>query len=308
MKGKVSEHTHIIKSIATYLGFSYCGISTADYLDEEAPRLRKWLKDKQHGEMTYMENYFDKRLDPRALVPGAKTVVSLLLNYYPQVMLKSSDNYKFSKYAFGRDYHRVIKKKLKRFMQLIEQKIGQVDGRYFVDSAPVLERVWAKKSGLGWIGKNTLLITKQAGSFFFLAELVLDLKLQPDHPIKDYCGTCQKCIDACPTQALTAYQLDARKCISYLTIELKNQIPDAFKGKFKDWVFGCDICQDVCPWNRFSLPTHVQAFQPSTNFLTMQKKDWNILEEDHFSYLFTGSAVKRTKFKGLKRNIRFVNS
>lgn len=308
MEQKISNHTRIIKAIAGSLGFHNCGISRADYLSDEAPRLSKWLEAKCHGEMTYMANYFDKRLDPRALVPGAKSVVSLLLNYYPRTMLPQVDNYKFSKYAFGKDYHRVIKKKLKHFKQLIETQIGKVEGRYFVDSAPILERVWAKRSGLGWIGKNTLLITKEAGSFFFLSELILDLNLIPDQPIKDYCGTCQKCVDACPTNALTPYQLDAQKCISYLTIELKNTIPDRFKSNMKDWIFGCDICQDVCPWNRFSLATHIQEFQPSKALMALRKKDWNRLEEIQFNTLFAGSAVKRAKFKGLKRNIVFIDS
>lgn len=306
MEQKILKHTQIIKAIAKDLGFYSCGISKAAYLADEAPRLTKWLEAKCHGEMTYMENYFDKRLDPRLLVPGAKTIVSLLLNYYPSLTLPQQNNYKLSKYAFGKDYHRVIKKKLKRFKQLIEAQIGQVEGRYFVDSAPILERVWAKRSGLGWIGKNTLLINKGAGSFFFLSELILDLDLEPDQPVKDYCGTCTRCIDACPTDALTPYHLEAHKCISYLTIEFKNDIPPQFKSKMADWIFGCDICQDVCPWNRFSFATDISQFKPAEDLLRLRKRDWNKIDESQFNTLFSGSAVKRTKFSGLKRNIAFI--
>ncbi len=300
------ESTRIIKNIAKNLGFSYCGISEANYLDEEAPRLEKWLKNGYQAKMHYMENYFDKRLDPRVLVPGSKSVISLLFNYYPKKYLAIKNNYKISKYAFGKDYHYVIKKKLNCFIIKLQEKIGAVEGRFFVDSAPVLERVWAKKSGLGWIGKNTLLITKQHGSFFFLSQLIIDLPLLTDSPIKDYCGTCTKCIEACPTQALTPYHLDANKCISYLTIELKDNIPKKFNNQLDSWIFGCDICQDVCPWNRFSIAHNFEDFKPSESLLAMRKKDWDNLDEKTFSKLFKKSAVKRAKFKGFQRNINVV--
>ncbi len=302
-----ARHTAFIKQKAAELGFSFCGVAKAGFLEEEAPRLEKWLNQHMHGQMHYMANHFDKRLDPRKLVPGAKSVVTFMLNYFPQKDLSRSTHYKVAKYAYGQDYHWVIKGKLRQLMESIQQEIGEVDGRAFVDSAPVLERVWAKKSGLGWVGKNSLLLNKQAGSFFFLAELVLDLELQPDDPVKDYCGTCTRCIDACPTEAIPQpYVVDGSKCISYLTIELKDEIPQEFAGKFKNWVFGCDICQDVCPWNRFSTAHATEAFNPHPDLERTGKKDWEEISEEVFRKLFKKSAVKRAKFTGLQRNIRFA--
>lgn len=285
----------------------YCGISKAEFLAEEAPRLEKWLKNKMHGSMSYMENHFDKRLDPTLLVPGAKSVVSLLLNYFPEEELSDS-NYKVSKYAYGRDYHDVIKDKLKDFFAYIQDEIGEVAGRAFVDSAPVMDKAWAQKSGLGWVGKNSNLIHPREGSFFFIAELILDLELEIDGPIKDYCGTCTRCIDACPTDAIVEpYVVDGSKCISYFTIELKDQIiPHAKANEFENWIFGCDICQDVCPWNRFSKPHGIQDFLPSDEFRKMSASDWEDMTEDIFKELFRRSPIKRSKFEGLKRNIEFV--
>ena len=308
MKQQHEQHTLQIKKIASALGFDFCGISKAEKLSEEEPRLEQWLKQKAHGKMSYMENHFDKRLDPTLLVPGAKSVVSLLYNYYPEQDLAATkpQHKKISKYAYGKDYHFVIKDKLKEFFEQIQQQIGQVEGRVFVDSAPVMERQWAAKSGLGWLGKNTLLINKEKGSFFFLAELIIDLELVPDGPIKDYCGSCTKCIDACPTDAITPYAVDASKCISYLTIELKDEIPQEFAGKMDNWAFGCDICQDVCPWNRFSQPHQEPEFSPKEELLTMFNKNWEELTEEVFREIFRHSAVKRTKWKGLMRNIKFV--
>jgi len=285
----------------------FCGVSRAEFLEEEAPRLEKWLNANMHGSMSYMENHFDKRLDPRLLVGGAKSVVSLALNYFPE-KVQLTDSYKISKYAYGEDYHFIIKWKLKELMKFIQVEIGEVGGRVFVDSAPVLDRAWAKKSGLGWIGKNANLINKQSGSFFFLAELIIDLELEPDGPVKDYCGTCTACIDECPTDAIPQpYVVDGSKCISYLTIELKDEIiPKEFQGKMEDWMFGCDICQDVCPWNRFSKPHQESLLNPNPNLLGLNKQDWEDLTEEVFRDLFKKSAVKRTKFDGLKRNIRFL--
>ena len=285
----------------------FCGVSKAEFLEEEAPRLEKWLESNMHGSMNYMENHFDKRLDPRLLVDGAKSVVSLALNYFPE-KVQSEDSYKLSKYAYGEDYHFIIKWKLKELMRFISQEIGEVGGRVFVDSAPVLDRAWAKKSGLGWIGKNANLINKEVGSFFFLAELIIDLELEPDGPVKDYCGSCTACIDECPTDAIPEpYVVDGSKCISYLTIELKDEIiPKEFQGKMEDWMFGCDICQDVCPWNRFSTPHSEPLLNPKPNLLGLNKKDWEDLTEEVFRDLFKKSAVKRTKFDGLKRNIDFL--
>ena len=286
----------------------FCGVSKTEFLEEEAPRLEKWLNASMHGNMHYMENHFDKRLDPRLLVDGAKSVVSLALNYFPKETQRE-DSYKLSKYAYGEDYHFIIKYKLKELMKFIQQEIGEVGGRVFVDSAPVLDRAWAKKSGLGWIGKNTNLINKEAGSFFFLAELIIDLELEPDGPVKDYCGTCTACIDECPTEAISEpYVVDGSKCISYLTIELKDEIiPKEFQGKMEGWMFGCDICQDVCPWNRFSTPHAEPLLNPKPNLLGLSKQDWEDLTEEVFRDLFKHSAVKRTKFRGLKRNIGFLH-
>jgi len=302
------RNTKLIKEKAHSLGFFYCGISKADFLKEEAKRLELWLKNGYNGKMDYMNNHFDKRLDPRLLVDDAKSVVSLLLNYYPSETQVDSDAPKLSKYAYGEDYHFVIKDKLKALFQFIHEEIGEVGGRMFVDSAPVMDKAWAKKSGLGWIGKNSNLIHPKHGSFFFIAELILDLDLQADGPMKDYCGTCSKCIDACPTDAIVEpYVVDGSKCISYITIELKDQIlPNEFKDKMENWMFGCDVCQDVCPWNRFSKPTKESAFSPHENLLKMSKTDWKDLTEEVFRELFKNSAVKRTKFQGLKRNIDFI--
>mgnify|MGYP006083491361 FL=1 len=285
-----------------------CGISRAAFLEEEAPRLERWLKNNMHGEMGYMENHFDKRLDPTKLVSDSKSVISLLLNYAPSE-LQNEDSYKISKYAYGTDYHFVIKDKLKQLLHHIQEEIGDVHGRAFVDSAPVLDKAWAAKSGLGWMGKHSNLLTKQAGSFYFIAELIVDLDLDYDSPVTDHCGTCTACIDACPTEAIVApYVVDGSKCISYFTIELKNEIPSNVRGHFDDWIFGCDVCQDVCPWNRFSQSHKEPLFNPNPDLLDMTKKDWNEITEDVFKNLFKNSAVKRTKFEGLKRNIDFLSS
>ncbi len=283
-----------------------CGVSKAGFLEQEAPRLEDWLNKNRNGEMHYMENHFDKRLDPTLLVPGAKSVVSLLLNYYPEETQRE-DAYKISKYAYGTDYHFVIKDKLKDLLEAIRAHIGEVDGRAFVDSAPVLDKAWAAKSGLGWVGKNSNLLTKQVGSFFFIAELIIDLELEYDTPVTDHCGSCTACIDACPTQAIVdPYVVDGSKCISYFTIELKNEIPDYAKGKMDDWMFGCDVCQDVCPWNRFSKPHNEPLFNPKPELLQYSKKEWKELTQEVFSEIFKKSPVKRTKFSGLKRNIDFI--
>ncbi|MCK0145992.1 tRNA epoxyqueuosine(34) reductase QueG [Arenibacter sp. F26102] len=300
------KHTQLIKAEAKRLGFLSCGISKAEFLEEEAPRLENWLNKNMNGEMGYMENHFDKRLDPTKLVEGSKSVISLLLNYFPKETQKET-TFKLSKYAYGQDYHHIIKSKLKELQEFITQEIGEVNGRAFVDSAPVLDKAWAAKSGLGWIGKHSNLLTQQVGSFYFIAELILDLDLEYDHRTTDHCGTCTACIDACPTQAIVEpYVVDGSKCISYLTIELKNEIPTDFKGKMDDWMFGCDVCQDVCPWNRFSKPHREPLFDPHPELLSMTKKDWEEITEDVFKKVFQKSAVKRTKFSGLKRNIEFL--
>jgi epoxyqueuosine reductase len=302
-----SYHTQLIKAEAKRLGFDFCGISKADFLEEEAPHLEKWLNQHMHGKMHYMENHFDKRLDPRLLVPDAKSVISFLLNYYPSAAQTAADAPKLSKYAYGYDYHQVIKEKLHQLIAFIREQIGEVNGRGFVDSAPVLDKAWAKQSGLGWIGKNSNLINKQNGSFFFIAELIVDLELDHDGPIKDYCGNCTRCIDACPTDAIVEpYVVDGSKCISYFTIELKENIPAEVKNKFNDWVFGCDICQDVCPWNRFSKPHHEPQFNASAQLMEMTRSDWQEITETVFKQVFKNSAVKRTKFEGLKRNLDFL--
>lgn len=297
-----------IKTWAKNLGFLFCGIAKAGFLENEAPRLEAWLNKGMHGEMGYMENYFDKRLDPRLLVDGAKSVISLGLNYYTGEKQTDPSGPKISKYAYGADYHHVIKDKLKQLLALINEHIGEVGGRAFVDSAPVLDKAWAKKAGLGWVGKNTNLINKTAGSFFFLAELIVDIELEYDTaPTADHCGTCTRCIDACPTEAIVApYIVDGSRCISYLTIELKNEIPQEFAGKMDNWMFGCDICQDVCPWNKFSVLHNEPAFTPHTDLLGISKNEWQDLTEDVFQKVFKNSAVKRTKFSGLKRNIAFL--
>jgi epoxyqueuosine reductase len=299
-------HTKFIKSEAQRLGFLSCGISKSGFLEDEAPRLERWLNQNQHGQMSYMENHFDKRLNPNLLVDDAKSVVSLLLNYYPSET-QTDDSYKISKYAYGQDYHQVIKEKLKELLFSIQNEIGEVSGRAFVDSAPVLDKAWAAKSGLGWIGKNSNLLTKSLGSFYFIAELIIDLELDYDNPTTDHCGSCTACLDACPTDAIVApYVVDGSKCISYFTIELKENIPSEMKGKFEDWAFGCDICQDVCPWNRFSKSHNEPLFNPNPEFLSMTKKDWEDITAETFQMVFENSAVKRTKFEGLKRNIDFL--
>jgi epoxyqueuosine reductase len=302
----IQSHTQLIKTEAKRLGFLSCGISKAGFLEEEAPRLEKWLNNNMHGQMQYMENHFDKRLDPTKLVDDSKSVISLLLNYYPS-QKQTDASYKLSKYAYGTDYHFVIKDKLKTLLNFIQEEIGDVHGRAFVDSAPVLDKAWAAKSGLGWIGKHSNLLTQQVGSFYFIAELIVDLDLEYDTPTTDHCGTCTACIDACPTQAIVEpYVVDGSKCISYFTIELKESIPTEFKGKLDDWMFGCDVCQDVCPWNRFSKPHSEPLFNPHPELLSMTKKDWEDITEDVFKNVFKDSAVKRTKFSGLKRNIHFL--
>ncbi|WP_100610156.1 tRNA epoxyqueuosine(34) reductase QueG [Confluentibacter lentus] len=304
--GNKQNHTQLIKTEAKRLGFLSCGISKAGFLEAEAPRLEKWLKNNMHGQMQYMENHFDKRLNPTKLVEDSKSVISLLLNYYPSQEQKTN-SYKLSKYAYGTDYHFVIKDKLKSLLNFIQEEIGDVHGRAFVDSAPVLDKAWAAKSGLGWIGKHSNLLTQQVGSFYFIAELIVDLDLEYDLPTTDHCGTCTACIDACPTQAITEpYVVDGSKCISYFTIELKENIPTEFKGKMDDWMFGCDVCQDVCPWNRFSKVHNEPLFNPHPELLSLTKKDWEDITEDVFNKVFKDSAVKRTKFSGLKRNIAFL--
>ncbi|NNE27281.1 MAG: tRNA epoxyqueuosine(34) reductase QueG [Saprospiraceae bacterium] len=302
-----SYKTKWIKEKAHELGFSGVGIAQAQFMEEEAENLRKWLDLGYHGTMSYMTNHFDKRVDPTELVDNAKSVICLMYNYYNPEVSRSSD-YKVSMYAQGRDYHKVIKKKLKGFFREIETTFGQFSGRYFVDSAPVLERDWAKRSGLGWIGKNTLLITPQKGSYFFLCEMIVDFALDYDAPIDDFCGSCTKCIDACPTNAIdnAGYVMDGSKCISYLTIELKEDIPEKFKDQMEDNIFGCDICQEVCPWNRFSTPHSEKEFLPGPQFSALTNNDWENMTEAQFDQLFEVSAVKRTGFKGLKRNIKFV--
>ena len=309
MYNNPEKYSQLIKQEASRLGFMFCGMSKAGFLEEEAPRLENWLKQNYNGKMGYMENHFEKRLDPRKLVEGAQSVISLALNYYADSTQLDAEIPKISKYAYGEDYHDIIKEKLRELLFFIRAEIGDVTGRAFVDSAPVLDRVWAKKAGFGWIGKNSNLINRSSGSFFFLAELIVDLELNYDLAAdRDYCGTCTRCIDACPTQAIIAHSIvDGSKCISYLTIELKEEIPSEFKGKMDNWIFGCDICQDVCPWNRFSTNHNEPGFNPNPDLLNMKKSDWQEITEDVFKKLFRGSAVKRTKFSGLKRNIDFLN-
>lgn len=301
------NYSQLIKQKAEKFGFQSCGISKAEFLEEEAPRLEAWLNKGYHGEMKYMENHFDKRLDPTLLVDGAKSVISLSYNYFPKVKIDEINNFKISKYAYGEDYHEVIKDILKNMVAEIQEEIGVFGFRVFVDSAPVLEKAWARKSGLGWVGKNANLITKKHGSFYFLAEIICDLELEYDLAVTDHCGSCRACIDACPTQAIVSDRIvDGSKCISYATIELKNEIPDYFNGKMNDWIFGCDVCQDVCPWNRFSAPTLQEKFAPNFQKLNFRKNEWKELTQELFSEIFKKSAVKRTKFSGLMRNISFL--
>ncbi|MCO4294596.1 tRNA epoxyqueuosine(34) reductase QueG [Solitalea sp. MAHUQ-68] len=302
------KHSQLIKQEAKRLGFLQCGIAKAAFLENEAPRLENWLNQSKHGEMKYMENYFDMRLDPRKLVDGAKSVISLALNYYTDQVQNDPSAPKLSKYAYGTDYHFVIKDKLRELLHFIQENIGEVNGRAFVDSAPIMDKAWAQKAGLGWMGKHSNILSKKKGSFFFLAELVLDCELDYDKPVADHCGECTRCIDACPTQAITeAYIVDGSKCISYLTIELKNEIPTEFKNKVDNWMFGCDVCQDVCPWNRFSIVHNEPSFTPHPDLMQLKKEDWVELTEDIFRKVFKNSAVKRTKYSGLKRNIKFLS-
>ena len=302
----IHHKTSIIKQEAQRLGFLSCGISKAEFLEQEAPRLEKWLKQNMQGQMSYMENHFDKRLNPTLLVDGAKSVISLLLNYYP-AEFQNQDSYKISKYAYGQDYHHVIKEKLTELLHFIQTEIGEVSGRAFVDSAPVLDKAWAAKSGLGWMGKNSNLITQKVGSFYFIAELIIDLELEYDSPTTDHCGSCTACLDACPTEAIVApYVVDGSKCISYFTIELKDNLPQEMKGKFDDWMFGCDVCQDVCPWNRFSKPHNEPLLRANPEILSYSKSDWEEITNDTFQKVFKNSALKRTKYEGIKKNISFI--
>jgi len=301
--------TQFLKDRAYSQGFAYVGIAKAEKMEPEAKRLEEWLAQGMHGKMSYMENHFDMRVDPTKLVPGAQSVISLMYNYYPENIQSDPTAPKLARYAQGKDYHHVLKHKLKTLLFDIEEKLGrQINGRCFVDSAPVLERDWARRSGLGWVGKNTLLIHPKKGSYYFLAEIILDVEFDYDGPIKDFCGTCTKCIDACPTDAIPkeGYVVDGSKCISYFTIELKEEIPTEMKGKFEDWMFGCDICQEVCPWNRFSTPHQEPDFEPHPDLLGMTKSDWQDISEEVFRKVFKSSAVKRTKYSGLTRNIKYL--
>ena len=302
------ERSKLIKRLAQEVGFDFCGISKAEFLEQEAPRLEKWLALNHHGQMSYMANHFDMRLDPGKLVEGARSVISVLLNYYPAKTLpESRDDIKISKYAYGKDYHFVLKEKLQALMEAISAEIGEVNGRIFVDSAPVMDKVWAARSGLGWVGRHSNLLNRDMGSFFFIGEIICDLDLAHDGPVKDYCGTCTKCLDACPTDAIIEpYVVDGSKCISYYTIELKEAIPEEARGKFENWIFGCDICQDVCPWNRFAKPNTTSAFSLSTGLEEFTKRDWEEITEEVFAELFRKSPLKRTKYAGLKRNIEFI--
>jgi len=302
------KNTAFIKQAAAALGFDHCGIARAVQLDEDARRLEQWLHKGMHGSMRYMENYFDKRIDPRKLVDNAQSVITLLLNYYPAEQQRP-DAPKVAKYAYGQDYHEVIRSKLNTLLLQIKENIGEVNGRGFVDSAPVLERSWAQRSGLGWIGKNGNLIHKQAGSFFFIATLITDLPLEYDSPVGDYCGSCTRCLDACPTGALVQPGVvDGSRCISYYTIELKEMlIPENMQGKFEQWMFGCDICQDVCPWNRFSKPHSTVEFTPVAAILNFSTRDWEELTEDAFKEIFRHSPLKRSKFSGIQRNLKFIS-
>jgi len=306
--GSPAQYSSYVKAAANELGFSFVGIAKAEKMEPEAKRLEAWLSQGFHGRMKYMENHFDKRVDPRKLVPGARAVISLLYNYSTSAAQKDPQAPKLSKYAYGKDYHWVIKAKLTELVEQIREEVGEIDGRCFVDSAPVLERDWARRSGLGWIGKNTMLINPKAGSYFFLAELIIDLELEPDGPIKDYCGTCRRCIDACPTDAISpsGYILDGSKCISYLTIELREEIPQSFQDQMENRVFGCDICQEVCPWNRFSKEHDEPAFWPKAELMEMTAREWHEITKDVFKVLFKDSAVKRTRYRGLRRNLDFL--
>lgn len=304
MNQTASSNAQAIKRLAQQHGFAFCGISKADFLEAEAPHLEKWLNQQMHGEMGYMANHFDKRLDPRLLVDGAQTVVSLVYNYFPPTQFQPlADSFKVSKYAFGEDYHRVIKDKMQVLWDDLQNELGEIQGRMFVDSAPVLEKAWAKMSGIGWIGKNANLIIPKQGSFYFIAELIIDLPASPDGPIRDFCGTCTRCIDACPTDAITPYVVDGSKCISYFTIELKENLPIQFNQGFEDWIFGCDICQDVCPWNRHAKSNNEARFEPKGELMGLTHADWEDMSEELFKNLFQYSAISRTKLGGIRRNI-----
>ncbi|MBS1579798.1 MAG: tRNA epoxyqueuosine(34) reductase QueG [Bacteroidetes bacterium] len=304
----VSAHTKIVKNIAQQLGFNYCGIAKAVSLDEDARRLENWLHKGFHGKMQYMENYFDLRINPQKLVPGAKSVITLMQNYFPTEQQKTNTPH-IAKYAYGKDYHFIIKDKLHEFLFELNTQIGEITGRGFIDSAPVLERAWAVKSGLGWVGKNGNLITKQSGSFYFIATLIVDIELNYDEPYaKDYCGSCTKCIDSCPTNAILPNKtINGSKCISYFTIELKDEIlPNEMKNKFNNWMFGCDVCQDVCPWNRFSKPNTDNSFAPIPEILNLSTKEWEVMSEETFKKVFKYSPLKRSKYSGIIRNIKFI--
>ena len=308
INSNVSKNTQIIHDLARKCGFDYCGISKAQELSNDAIQLEKWLNNGYHGKMKWMENHFEKRINPTKLVPDSKSVISLLYNYYPETNF-DDQKLKISKYAYGKDYHFVIKSKLKEFMSLIQDEIGQVSGRVYVDSAPVLDRAWAAKSGLGWIGKNSMLITKQKGSFYFIAEIIIDLELTPDNPTTDHCGSCRACIDACPTDAIIDNKvIDSNKCISYLTIELKDQIPSSFKDKMEGWAFGCDICQDVCPWNRFSTPNKDEQFQSHPKLKELHKNEWTELTEEVFKDVFKKSALKRAGYMKFSNNLTYTKN
>ena len=303
-----SYHTDFIKNKAIDLGFISCGISKSGFLSDEVNRFEKWLKNNYHGKMSYMERNFDKRMDTTKLVEGSKSVISLLYNYYPSTKINNDNNFKISKYAYGKDYHFIIKKKLKTLLSEMRNEIGHIGGRVFVDSAPILERAWAKKSGLGWIGKNTNLISKKTGSFFFIAEIIVDIELDYDNEIKDHCGSCTACLDSCPTDALyEPYKIDASKCISYFTIELRDKFPDNLNEDFKNWIFGCDICQDVCPWNSFSKSNNDPLLKPREELVNFTKRDWIELTDEVFKVVFRESPIKRTKYQGLKRNIQYAS-
>ena len=301
------NYSDFIKNKSIELGFISCGISKSAFLENEIGRFESWLKNNYHGQMSYMERNFDKRMDTRKLVDGSKSVISLLFNYYPSKEI-NNNSFKISKYAYGKDYHFIIKDKLKTLLSSMRNEIGEIDGRVFVDSAPIMEKAWAKKSGLGWIGKNTNLISKKTGSFFFIAEIIVDLELEYDNEVTDHCGSCNACLDACPTDALyEPYKIDASKCISYFTIELKEQFPNDLKKDFNDWIFGCDICQDVCPWNKFSIPNKEPLLNPKNEINQYSKKDWLELTDEVFKVVFKETPLERTKFKGLKRNIQYAN-
>ena len=301
------NYSDFIKNKSIELGFISCGISKSAFLENEIGRFESWLKNNYHGQMSYMERNFDKRMDTTKLVAGSKSVISLLFNYYPSKEI-NNDSFKISKYAYGKDYHFIIKDRLKSLLSSMRNEIGEIDGRVFVDSAPIMEKAWAKKSGLGWIGKNTNLISKKTGSFFFIAEIIVDLELEYDNEVTDHCGSCTACLDACPTDALyEPYKIDASKCISYFTIELKEQFPNDLKKDFNDWIFGCDICQDVCPWNKFSIPNKEPLLNPKNEINQYSKKDWLELTDEVFKVVFKETSLERTRFKGLKRNIQYAN-